>query len=88
MWHSGNWGEGFCNGTPFWGFGHGFLGWILPVLFWGLIIWGIVSIIKHFSGRTRNRNAESAMDILNKRYASGEINHQEFSDMKSTLSSR
>ncbi len=88
MWHSGNWGAGFCNGVPFWGLGHGFFGWIFPLLFWGLIIFGVVSTIKYFFPRARNGNTESTLDILKKRYASGEINQQEFSEMKYTLSSR
>lgn len=46
MWHSINWGDGFCNGASFFGFGHGFFGWIFPLLFWGLIIYGLISIIR------------------------------------------
>ncbi len=85
MWHSGNWGEGLCNGLPFWGAGHGIFGWVLPILFWGLIIFGIISMIKYFSQKTRNPKTETALSILKKRYASGEINQEEFSEMKSTL---
>ncbi len=85
MWHSGNWGEGFCNGASFFGFGHGFGGWIFPLLFWGLIIYVIISIIRRLIPGNRSLKTESALDILKKRYASGEINEQKFSEMKSAL---
>jgi putative membrane protein len=85
MWHSGNWGEGFCNGASFFGFGHGFGGWIFPFLFWGLIIFAIISIIRRLIPGNRSIGKNSALDILKKRYASGEINKQEFSEMKSVL---
>jgi len=41
---------------------------LLHVLFWILIIAGVVLIVQWFSGRGK----ESALDILNKRYATGE----------------
>ena len=88
MWNSGNWGDGFCNGASIFGFGHGFLGWIFPLLFWGVIIYGAISIIQRLISGNRSLKDESALDILKKRYASGEINQQEFSEMKSALSSR
>ena len=85
MWHSGNWGEGFCNGASFFGMGHGFGGWIFPLLFWGLIIYGVISIIRRLIPGNQALKSENALDILKKRYASGEINEQEFSKMKSAL---
>jgi uncharacterized membrane protein len=87
MWHSANWGDGFCNGASFFGFGHGFFGWIFPLLFWGLIIYGVISIIRRLISRNQYLKHESALDILKKRYASGEINGQEFSKMKAALAS-
>lgn len=86
MWHSANWG-GFCNGASFFGFGQGFFGWILPLLFWGLIIYGVISIVRGLMNKNEFSKSERALDILKKRYASGEINEQEFSKMKSDLAS-
>lgn len=37
-----------------WGSGMGF-GWVLMVLFWGLVIAGIVATIKWFSDQSRAR---------------------------------
>ena len=86
MWHTGNWGEGFCNGT-FLGFGPGLIGWIFPLVFLSLIIFGVFLIVRRLiSGKLFYKN--NAIDILKTRYASGEINQQEFSEIKSDLSSR
>jgi putative membrane protein len=85
MWQSANWGEGFCNGASFFGFGHGFFGWIFSLLFWGMIIYGVIAIIRRLIPGNQFSKSESALDILKKRYASGEINEQEFSEIKSAL---
>ena len=72
-----------------WGFGGG-LWWIMPVLmivFWGLVIWGIVALVRRggaWCGDSRS-NTESALDILKKRYARGEINKDEFEAKKRDL---
>ena len=64
---------------------HFFLGPIFMILVWGLIIWGVVSIIRHFSDhRTANKN-ESALDILKERYAKGEITREQFESMKKDI---
>lgn len=44
MWHIGNWGERFCNGT-FLGFGPGFIGWIFSLVFLSLMIFGVILIV-------------------------------------------
>lgn len=86
MWHTGNWGEGFCNGS-FLSFGPGLIGWIFPLVFLSFIIFGVFLIVRRLIfGNHFNKN--NAIDILKTRYASGEINQQEFSEIKSGLSSR
>jgi putative membrane protein len=66
-----------------WGsdFGMGF-GWIFMVLFWGLIIIGVVSIIKSLAGKSSagENSRESAEEILTKRFARGEITAEEFEE--------
>jgi len=62
------------------GFGGGGIG---MVLFWILIVVGIVVVIKWTAGRrTPHTETDSAVEILKKRYARGEISKEEFERMK------
>jgi putative membrane protein len=72
---------------------HGF-GWFWPIvmiIFWIatlvivilIIRWGILSTGK----RQETKSDESALDILKKRYARGEINKEEFEERKKDLES-
>jgi putative membrane protein len=71
-----------------WGLG-GFV-WIMPVMmavFWGLIIWGFVVLVRGVSRRgcCSSDQAVSALDILKRRYASGEISKEEFEEKKRAI---
>ena len=69
------------------GWGPGF-GWIFMILFWGLIILGIVAIVKWISDSSQNTNnsqPKTALDILNERYAHGDIEREEFEQKKLDL---
>jgi len=57
------------------GFGMGF-GWLIPLLFIGVLIYFI---------NTNKKDELSAKDILDKRYASGEIDEEEYKRKKETL---
>ncbi len=73
--------------------GYGFplfggFGWILMVLFWGLIIWGIVSFARGGLGNNQSHGESQKMtplDILKERYAKGEIDKGEFEEKKKDL---
>jgi putative membrane protein len=64
-------------------------GWmiLMMVLFWGgtilLVMWGV----RQFTGRSQ-LSGDRAMEILNERYARGEITDEEFESMRQTLSDR
>ena len=64
------------------GFGMGY-GFIFMLLFWGLIIWLIVSLIN--AGQS-NKNEADSLTILRRRYASGEITKKQYEEMKKELS--
>jgi putative membrane protein len=68
-----------------WGIGFGF-GWFLMILFWVILVLGVVYLIKLIAvGAKKGEKEETALDILNKRYAKGEINREEFEKIKNDL---
>lgn len=71
-----------------WGWGMGF-GMISMVLFWVLVILGIVVLVKWLlGGSSRAGSAEPsrALEVLKERYARGEIGKEEFEEKKRDLS--
>ncbi|HKK14753.1 MAG TPA: SHOCT domain-containing protein [Gammaproteobacteria bacterium] len=73
------------------GYGMGGLGWIFMVLVWLLLIAGIAAVIKwiFFSGGTAGHlpppSRNSALQILEERYARGEIDRDEFLEKRRHL---
>jgi putative membrane protein len=81
MMHWGNF-----SGMGFGGYG---LGWLCMILFWALVIMGIIYIVKHLIvGNKTLVQQETAEQILKKRYASGEISRDEFNDRLSVISGK
>ena len=59
-------------------------GWgILIWIFWILVIVGIALLINYLLERRGGQ--ESALDVLNKRYARGEITKEEFEEKKNDI---
>jgi putative membrane protein len=69
------------------GFGWGWFMPIIMIVFWGLVIWGIVALIRGLStpDSGRSTQADSALEILKRRYARGEITKQEYEERKKDL---
>ncbi|MDO8716694.1 MAG: SHOCT domain-containing protein [Dehalococcoidales bacterium] len=58
---------------------------IVMVIFWGLVIWGVVALSRGagLSCCTGSSNhSDSALEVLKKRYAQGEIDKKEFEEKK------
>lgn len=68
------------------GYGNGMMGgmWFFSLLFWILIFAGVAFIVRWLTERNSDRSppAESALEILQKRYARGEIDKEAFEQMK------
>lgn len=83
-----DWGYG---GMPHGGMGYG-MGWIFILLFWGLLIAGIVALVKWLFSSSGSTDVglppgsrRTALDILEERYARGEIDKDEFEERKRVL---
>ena len=84
-WQDGGWGmmgSGMMGGFSWW--------WFMPIfmiLFWGLVIWGIVALVRGLSGSrgSDSSRADSALEVLKKRYARGEINKEEYEEKKKDI---
>jgi putative membrane protein len=58
---------------------------VMMLLFWGVVIVGIVLFIRWLMGQAREPQRDTAMDILRQRYARGEITKEEFEARKRDL---
>lgn len=88
QWRGYGWGYG--PGMMGGGYGWSWLGGIFMVIFWVAVIIGIIFLIRWLvqstsGGSQGARSEESALEILKKRYAKGEIDKKEFEEKKKEL---
>ena len=68
------------------GYGMGYGTGIIGLIFWVLVIIGLVLLIKYlWESSGAKREQESALEILKKRYARGEISKEEYEEKKKDL---
>lgn len=67
----------------FMGMGGGFMGGVFMILFWVLMVIGIIYLVKYLSQNQRQN--KTSLDILKERYAKGEIDKDEFEKRKKDL---
>lgn len=74
-------GPGYFFGGP--------LSIIVGILFWAIILYGIIYLISYMTRGPFRENAgvETPLDILKKRYARGEIDADEFAQRRKALES-
>jgi putative membrane protein len=77
----GNWGWGWSEG-----YGMGF-GWLFMVAFWVLVAAGIVALVRWLSAidGPQSSASESPLELLQKRYARGEIGREEYEQKRADL---
>ncbi len=64
------------------------MGGIFPILFWLLIAYLAANIIKSLFSWKRENQDDTALEILRGKFASGEINEQEYSARKAVLKAK
>lgn len=73
-----------------WMYGGSGIGMVVGMVFWVLLIVGAVFLViwavQRFSAGGSGKVGESALDILNKRYARGEIGREEYEEKKKAIS--
>ena len=85
-WQTGGWGMMGPGMMGAYGFS-----WFMPIgmiIFWGLVIWGVVTLVRYIissGGNSTTPPSASAIEILKTRYARGELSKEEFEDKKRDL---
>jgi putative membrane protein len=74
------------GGNPMMGYnGWGGFGWIFMIVFWVLIILGVVALVRYLGRSGQQEEHRTPLDILKERYARGEINKKEFEEKKKDI---
>ncbi|MDA8222086.1 SHOCT domain-containing protein [Desulfosporosinus sp.] len=84
----GGWGCGIFNGSGFWGMG--MLGFGIQLVFLIALIGLIIYLFRRMSSHAPQRGLigrDRALDVLNERYARGEIDLEEYQIRKKELQS-
>lgn len=83
-------GYGMGPGMMGWGYGMGWFWSIIMIVFWISLIVGIIFLIRWVvlsTNKGRETKSESsALEILKKRYAGGEMNKEEYEKIKKDIS--
>ena len=70
--------------TQWWGHGFGFM-WLIPLFFFVALMFFMRGMFGCGSRGDNARHQENAREILDKRFAKGEITKMQYEEMKKTL---
>jgi putative membrane protein len=59
--------------------------WILWIVIIGLIVWGVIALVRRSGSTTDTGSKQTPLDIAKERYARGEITREEFERIKKDL---
>ncbi|MBI4143199.1 SHOCT domain-containing protein [Candidatus Uhrbacteria bacterium] len=59
--------------------------WLPMILWWGLVILAIVALVRWIADQSGTSRGKSAREILEERYARGEISKEEFEERRRVL---
>ena len=90
QWRGYEWGGMHPGGMMGWGYGMSWLSHIFMAAFWIAILVGIIFLIRWLivsarPGSSKGGREDSALEILKRRYARGEIDKEEFEEKKRDL---
>jgi putative membrane protein len=80
--------SGFDNHMGDWGAGWWILMAFMMVAFWGLVIVGVVWLIRTLMAERHNHGGASPIELLDRRLASGEITPEEYRERRDVLLAR
>jgi putative membrane protein len=72
----------------YWGFGGGLLESLIAIALIVLVVWGIVSLIRHADSRPTTAIKQTPLDIAKERYAKGQITKEQFDQIKKDLNQK
>jgi putative membrane protein len=59
--------------------------WILWIVIIGLVVWGIIALVKQSSSTSNTSQKTNPLDIAKERYARGEITKKQYEETKKNL---
>ena len=81
----GPFGPGMMRGHGWmWGLGMGF-GGLVMLAFWGVVIVGVILLIRSLGGTHDGLWHETPLNVLKKRYAAGQITREQYEQMRKDL---
>lgn len=61
------------------------LGWLMMLAFWGIVVLGVALLVGWFASNRGTPAAGSALEVLRRRFAAGELTPEQFDQMRQAL---